>query len=133
MSSDDAIDDAIDGIGEGSGQSFPWSDHSSARSWVLAILVGALFGLYQAVLGQFINAGGAVAGALEAAGGAVAGAGGSVGGVVLEAATVPFDVVAVLAADAGPFAPLLVVGAWALAAAFVGFLAYVVWRVFTWI
>lgn len=126
----DAADSASDN--SDAGGDYPWSG-MGARTWVLSILVGAFFGLFEAVLGQFIGAGSAVASALEAAGSAVAAAGGDVGGVVLEALSVPFDVVAELAAGLGPLAPVAVAVAWALAAAFVGLVAYIVWRLFTWI
>lgn len=111
----------------------PWSSYASARAWVLTIVVGAVFALFEAVLGQFVSAGEAIAYALETAGGAFSSAGATVGDVVLGVYAIPFDLAAGLAANAGPFAPVLVAVAWALAAAGVGLLAYIMWRLFTWI
>ena len=115
-----------------SGMSLPWGD-GSARTWVLGILVGAFLGLFEATLGQFISAGGAVTGALEETGAAFSYAGGRLSTAVLDVMSIPFDVAALVAASAGPFAPVVVAVAWALAAASTGLFLYILWRVFTWI
>lgn len=111
----------------------PWDGYGSARSWVLAIFVGAILGLFEAVLGSMLDAGATISSQLASVGDEVASSLGKVGAVVLEIMQLPFEVVASAAGGLGPFAPIAVFAAWGLSAAMAGLLLYVVWRVALWI
>lgn len=106
---------------------------SDPRKFIATVVVGMLFGLFEAVLGQVITAGSAIAGALGDVGGAFEYAAAAGGAAVLESVDVPFEVLAGLAGSAGPLAPLFVAVGWVAAGAFVAGLVYLIWRVGTWI
>lgn len=129
MPSDDGIiEDTINSIGGDEVGLFPWSDATSAKAWVLTIMLGALFSLWEAVISGFLAAGAAARNGLESAGSNVLEAGGSIGGKVLVVVEMPFELLESAAAGAGPLAPIVVVVSWALAAAFVGAVVYAIWR-----
>lgn len=107
-----------------------WKD---PRKFILTVLVGALLGLFEAILGQLFGAGAAVRQALEEAGVSVMGALGDVADLVLRMAAYPFGALETVAASAGPLAPLAVALLWAILTAAVVAGLYVLWRVVTWI
>lgn len=102
------------------------------RSYIVGIVVGMLFGLFEAGLESLLLAGGAVRDALANAGDAGLEATGSVGETVIDLVELPFGTLETLAVSSGPLAPLVVAITWAVVAALVGALIYGLWRLLPW-
>jgi len=122
------------GSGGGSGGSSGGGTSGGFRNRVLAIvaswLVGGILAFRDQVTGLFLDATGAFIGALESGGEPVADAIAIVAGVPIDLVELLTEQLASLASMAGPFAPLVVVVAWAIAAALVlGLIQFLWWLI----
>lgn len=103
------------------------------RNYVLGVIVGAIFGLVEALFGAYITVGQQARQAATAAGSAIRNAFGNTGSALLNALGIPFEVLATLAGSAGPAAPLVVALGWFASGAVIAGILWGTWRVLRWL
>lgn len=121
------------GDGSGSGGADKAEILKNPRNYVLGVIVGAIFGLVEALFGAYITAGQQARMALTDAGSAIRNGFDDTGSALLDALGVPFEVLATLAASTGPAAPFVVAIGWFVSGAVVAGILWGIWRVLRWL
>jgi hypothetical protein len=109
-------------------------DRFDVRSIVAGFIASGIATVLVSIVDQFRAAGAQIRSSFVTAGSTIGSAGGSFANtIVTDVLSIPFDILEGLAEAAGPFAPIVVPLAWAVAVAVIAGVLWGIWRVLGWL